>query len=126
VTTDQLLAGLGLIAVLAVGSQVLASRLRILALTVLLPVGFVRPSERVQRIIGLLFITISATVTPASLRDLILPTVAGADMIMNHASSLAARMDAARSASPDGARAAGSGLLACWAPAAGVGAARHR
>jgi NhaP-type Na+/H+ or K+/H+ antiporter len=40
VTTNQLLIGLGLILVLAVGSQVLASRLRIPALIVLLPVGF--------------------------------------------------------------------------------------
>ena len=40
VTTNQLLIGLGLIVVLAVGSQVLASRLRIPALIVLLPVGF--------------------------------------------------------------------------------------
>ena len=39
-TTNQLLIGLGLIVVLAVGSQVLASRLRIPALIVLLPVGF--------------------------------------------------------------------------------------
>jgi len=40
VTTNEILVGLGLIAVLAVGSQVLASRLRIPALIVLLPVGF--------------------------------------------------------------------------------------
>jgi NhaP-type Na+/H+ or K+/H+ antiporter len=40
VTTDQILIGLGLTVVLAVGSQVLASRLRIPALIVLLPVGF--------------------------------------------------------------------------------------
>jgi NhaP-type Na+/H+ or K+/H+ antiporter len=40
VTTNQLLIGLGLTVVLAVGSQVLASRLRIPALIVLLPVGF--------------------------------------------------------------------------------------
>jgi NhaP-type Na+/H+ or K+/H+ antiporter len=40
VTTNQTLIGLGLIVVLAVGSQVLASRLRIPALIVLLPVGF--------------------------------------------------------------------------------------
>jgi len=40
-TTDQILIGLGLTGVLAVGSQVLASRLRIPALIVLLPVGFV-------------------------------------------------------------------------------------
>ncbi|MGI5379909.1 cation:proton antiporter [Streptomyces sp. CA-251387] len=39
-STDQVLTGLGLIVVLAVGSQVLASRLRIPALVVLLPVGF--------------------------------------------------------------------------------------
>jgi len=41
VTADQILFGLGLTLVLAVGSQVLASRLRIPALIVLLPVGFV-------------------------------------------------------------------------------------
>jgi NhaP-type Na+/H+ or K+/H+ antiporter len=40
VTANQLLIGLGLTVVLAVGSQVLASRLRIPALIVLLPVGF--------------------------------------------------------------------------------------
>jgi NhaP-type Na+/H+ or K+/H+ antiporter len=40
VTTNEILIGLGLIAALAVGSQVLASRLRIPALIVLLPVGF--------------------------------------------------------------------------------------
>lgn len=39
-TTDQVLIGMGLILVLAVGSQILASRLRIPALIVLLPVGF--------------------------------------------------------------------------------------
>ena len=39
-TTAQILIGVGLIIVLAVGSQVLASRLRIPALIVLLPVGF--------------------------------------------------------------------------------------
>ena len=40
-STDQILFGLGLTLVLAVGSQVLASRLRIPAIIVLLPVGFV-------------------------------------------------------------------------------------
>ena len=40
-TTNQILIGFGLILVLAVGSQVLASRLRIPALIVLLPAGFV-------------------------------------------------------------------------------------
>ncbi len=39
-TTNQIFIGIGLILVLAVGSQVLASRLRIPALIVLLPVGF--------------------------------------------------------------------------------------
>ncbi|MGW2075398.1 cation:proton antiporter [Streptomyces sp. NPDC001939] len=39
-TTNQVLAGVGLILVLAVGSQILAGRLRIPALIVLLPVGF--------------------------------------------------------------------------------------
>jgi len=41
VTADQIFLGVGLTVVLAVGSQVLASRLRIPALIVLLPVGFV-------------------------------------------------------------------------------------
>jgi len=40
VTTNQVLLGVGLILVLAVGSQVLASRLKIPALIVLLPIGF--------------------------------------------------------------------------------------
>jgi NhaP-type Na+/H+ or K+/H+ antiporter len=40
VTTDQILAGLGLTVALAVGSQLLAHRLRIPAIVVLLPVGF--------------------------------------------------------------------------------------
>ncbi|MEV8206663.1 cation:proton antiporter [Streptomyces sp. NPDC079189] len=39
-TTDQVLMGVGLTLVLAVGSQILAGRLRIPALIVLLPVGF--------------------------------------------------------------------------------------
>ena len=39
-STDQILFGVGLIVVLAVGSQVLASRLRIPALIILLPAGF--------------------------------------------------------------------------------------
>lgn len=39
-TTNQVLIGVGLIMVLAVGSQILAGRLRIPALIVLLPVGF--------------------------------------------------------------------------------------
>jgi NhaP-type Na+/H+ or K+/H+ antiporter len=40
VTTDEVLFGVGLILLLAVGSQVLASRLRIPALIILLPAGF--------------------------------------------------------------------------------------
>lgn len=40
-TTDQILAGVALIVVLAVGSEVLASRLRVPALIVLLPAGFI-------------------------------------------------------------------------------------
>ena len=39
-STDQILLGVGLLVVLAVGSQVLASRLRIPALIILLPAGF--------------------------------------------------------------------------------------
>jgi NhaP-type Na+/H+ or K+/H+ antiporter len=41
VTANQVLAGVGLILVLAVGSQVLASRLRVPALIILLPAGFI-------------------------------------------------------------------------------------
>jgi NhaP-type Na+/H+ or K+/H+ antiporter len=40
-TTDEVLLGVGLIVVLAVGSQVLASQLRIPALIILLPAGFI-------------------------------------------------------------------------------------
>jgi NhaP-type Na+/H+ or K+/H+ antiporter len=40
VTTNQVLIGVGLILVLAVGSQVLASRPKIPALIILLPAGF--------------------------------------------------------------------------------------
>ena len=39
-TTDALLLGIGLVLVLAVGSQLLAGRLRLPAIVVLLPVGF--------------------------------------------------------------------------------------
>jgi hypothetical protein len=41
VTTDEIFFGVGLILVLAVGSQVLAGRLRIPALIILLPAGFI-------------------------------------------------------------------------------------
>ena len=40
-TANQILIGIGLILVLAVGAQVLASRLHIPAIIVLLPTGFV-------------------------------------------------------------------------------------
>ena len=83
-TTAQILIGFGLIILLAVGSQVVASGLRVPALIVLLPAGFTagalttrRPffETLVQLIISVLFISISATVTPQSLRHLILPTL---------------------------------------------------
>jgi NhaP-type Na+/H+ or K+/H+ antiporter len=41
VTTNQVLLGVGLILALAVGSQVIASRLRIPALIILPPAGFI-------------------------------------------------------------------------------------
>jgi Kef-type K+ transport system membrane component KefB len=41
VTTDQILFGVGLILVLATASQVLAVRLRVPALIILLPAGFI-------------------------------------------------------------------------------------
>jgi NhaP-type Na+/H+ or K+/H+ antiporter len=56
VTTNQVLTGVGLILALAVGSQVLASRLRIPALIVLLPVGFaagaLTPDVDPERLLG--------------------------------------------------------------------------
>jgi len=59
VTTDQVLFGVGLILVLAVGSQVLASRLRIPALIILLPAGFIAGAitsdVNPQRLLGAAF-----------------------------------------------------------------------
>jgi NhaP-type Na+/H+ or K+/H+ antiporter len=59
VSTDQVLLGVGLILVLAVGSQVLASRLRIPALIILLPVGFtagaITGDVNPQRLLGAAF-----------------------------------------------------------------------
>jgi NhaP-type Na+/H+ or K+/H+ antiporter len=56
VTTNQILTGVGLILALAVGSQVLASRLRIPALIMLLPVGFaagaLTPDVDPERLLG--------------------------------------------------------------------------
>jgi NhaP-type Na+/H+ or K+/H+ antiporter len=59
VTTNQVLAGVGLILVLAVGSQVLASRLRVPALIILLPAGFIAGAVTTdvnpQRLLGAAF-----------------------------------------------------------------------
>jgi NhaP-type Na+/H+ or K+/H+ antiporter len=59
VTTDQVLFGVGLIMVLAVGSQVLATRLRIPALIILLPAGFIAGALTTdvnpQRLLGAAF-----------------------------------------------------------------------
>jgi Kef-type K+ transport system membrane component KefB len=56
VTTNQVLLGVGLIVALAVGSQVLASRLRIPAIIILLPVGFtagaITTDVNPQRLLG--------------------------------------------------------------------------
>jgi NhaP-type Na+/H+ or K+/H+ antiporter len=59
VTTDQVLLGVGLILVLAVGSQVLASRLKIPAIIILLPAGFtagaLTSDVNPQRLLGAAF-----------------------------------------------------------------------
>src|ERR1700749_79130 len=58
-TTNQILIGVGLILVLAVGSQVLASRLKIPAIIVLLPAGFtagaITTDVNPQRLLGAAF-----------------------------------------------------------------------
>ena len=58
-TTNQILTGVGLILALAVGSQVLASRLRIPAIIILLPVGFtagaITTDVNPQRLLGAAF-----------------------------------------------------------------------
>ena len=58
-TTNQALAGVGLILVLAVGSQVFASRLRVPALIILLPAGFIAGAMTTdvnpQRLLGAAF-----------------------------------------------------------------------
>src|SRR5215467_9035875 len=58
-STDQVLFGVGLIVVLAVGSQVAASRLRIPALIILLPAGFtagaLTTDVNPQRLLGAAF-----------------------------------------------------------------------
>lgn len=59
VTTNQVLAGVGLILVLAVAAQVLASRIRIPALIILLPAGFIAGAVTTdvnpQRLLGAAF-----------------------------------------------------------------------
>lgn len=59
VTTNQVLAGVGLILVLAVGAQVLASKIRIPALIILLPAGFIAGAVTTdvnpQRLLGAAF-----------------------------------------------------------------------
>jgi NhaP-type Na+/H+ or K+/H+ antiporter len=59
VTTDEVLLGVGLIVALAVGSQVLASRLRIPAIILLLPAGFtagaITTDVNPQRLLGASF-----------------------------------------------------------------------
>jgi NhaP-type Na+/H+ or K+/H+ antiporter len=59
VSTEQVLLGVGLIVVLAVGSQVLASQLRIPALIILLPAGFIAGAltsdVNPQRLLGAAF-----------------------------------------------------------------------
>jgi NhaP-type Na+/H+ or K+/H+ antiporter len=59
VTTDEVLLGMGLIVALAVGSQVLASRLRIPAIILLLPAGFtagaITTDVNPQRLLGASF-----------------------------------------------------------------------
>ena len=58
-TTDEILLGVGLIVALAVGSQVLASRLKIPALILLLPAGFtagaITTDVNPQRLLGATF-----------------------------------------------------------------------
>jgi NhaP-type Na+/H+ or K+/H+ antiporter len=58
-TTDEVLLGVGLIVALAVGSQVLASRLKIPALILLLPAGFtagaITTDVNPQRLLGATF-----------------------------------------------------------------------
>ena len=61
-TTNQILTGVGLILALAVGSQVLASRLRIPAIIVLLPAGFVAGALRADG--QLTALTQTSTPTP--------------------------------------------------------------
>ena len=69
-TTNQILTGVGLILALAVGSQVLASRLRIPAIIVLLPAGFVAgaltPDIDPQQLLGPAAITTALAAAAAA------------------------------------------------------------
>jgi hypothetical protein len=105
VTTNQLLIGLGLIVVLAVGSQVLASRLRIPALIVLLPAAsdvlfVIRADGR------LVPVTEHATPAPQDGDTTVFldprpqPTAAGAAHIPPHSASTAAVPPQAPAAEP--------------------------
>lgn len=72
-STDQVLLGVGLIVVLAVGSQVLASRLRIPALIILLPAGFtagaLTTDVNPQRLLGAAFQPLVALAVAVILYD---------------------------------------------------------
>ena len=81
-TTDEVLLGVGLIVALAVGSQVLASRLRIPAVILLLPAGFtagaITTDVNPQRLLG------------ASFQPLVSLAVAGCDILREDSGLIAA------------------------------------
>ena len=70
-TTDQVLLGVGLIVVLAVGSQVMAGRPRIPALIILLPAGFIAGALTSdvypERLVGVAFPRLVSLAGPSSL-----------------------------------------------------------
>ncbi len=72
-STNQILLGVGLILVLAVGSQVLASRLRIPALIILLPAGFIAGALTTdvnpQRLLGAAFSPLTSLAVAVILYD---------------------------------------------------------
>ena len=84
-TTDQILFGVGLILVLAVGSQVLASRLRIPALIVLLPAGFtagaLTTDVNPERLLGAAFQPLVSLVQAGS--RVRIPAAPGAEALKN-------------------------------------------
>jgi NhaP-type Na+/H+ or K+/H+ antiporter len=73
VTTDQVLSGVGLIVVLAVGCQVLASRLRIPALIIVLLAGFITGAltgyVNPERLLGAVFQPLASLAVAAILYD---------------------------------------------------------